>query len=310
MGPVGAGMDRRSFLATGGLALGAALAGCTGGPEDGTPGTGDTTTQPTDTGPPPASTDPPGTSPPPSTSRPPAEGLAVSDVTVGKSVRYESLMGSGGVLTDPDTQYVVASVRADTDLRETAFVLENGDRTWEPGLPDTHGARNNSVAGHEGAAISRSPVGEEGYLAFAVPSPLTPDAPRLRATGARTGVWPLPAAATDRLDAAAPAFALESLSVPATVAQGEPLTVDLTARNTTDTRGRFLAAIYWPTKRIADDDESTVLDREAAAGGTITASLTVGTEYTTDEAEAVTLAVDGHVSAERTVRVTDVSTPD
>ena len=79
--------------------------------------------------------------------------------------------------------------------------------------------------------------------------------------------------------------------------------VSLTVENTSETGGRFLAACYWPTERIADDDESTVVEREVAAGETVGIPVSIDTEYTARESGPVTLRVDGHVTAEREVRV-------
>ncbi|MFD1525742.1 hypothetical protein ACFR9S_05395, partial [Halolamina salina] len=91
--------------------------------------------------------------------------------------------------------------------------------------------------------------------------------------------WELPDDVRETLAASAPSFELDSLSVPDSVDRGETLEVELTATNTTETAGRFLAAAYWPT-RIADDDESHLIERSVDAGGTVTASLSIDTEYT------------------------------
>jgi hypothetical protein len=182
------------------------------------------------------------------------------------------------------------------------------DGSWDPGLPHTLGAINFSVAGHRGGPLGRA-FGRDGrsYLAFAVPSPLSATNPRIRFEGDGTE-WPLSARMRDRLAAPSPRFELRSLAVPESVSQGETLSVSLTATNVSDTDGRFLAAVYWPTNLIAADDESHVIERTAAADGDVTASLEIGTAYTGYEAGPVTLSVRGHVSARREVELRNAST--
>lgn len=251
---------------------------------------------------------------PPKHRDPPTDnGLAVEDIVVRKAVTYESTMGSGGVLAGDERQYVVAAVRGHQgqDLSESAFTFETDAESWAPGLPDTAGAINRSVAGHGGGPVGRALGGESAtsYLAFTVPSPLSASNPRIRFSGTDTQEWPLSSATRDRLAAPAARFELEALDVPADVSQGHQLSVTLTAKNTSKTDGRFLAAVYWPTKLIADDDESHIVEREVAAGDEVTASLEIDTQYTTARDEAVTLSVDGHVTGDREVQIRDASTP-
>ncbi|MBV0922638.1 hypothetical protein KTS45_00345 [Halomicroarcula limicola] len=221
---------------------------------------------------------------------------AVGDIVVRKSIRYESLMGSGGVLTAQSKQYVVASIEGPRDASTDGFTFETDSESWNPGLPDTVGSRNYMAAGIE-----------RPFLAFTLPSPLSASNPRIRRDGEDTE-WALPAGATETLAASSPRFKLDSVTVPESVSQGEPLSVSLSATNVAETDGRFLAAVYWPTKRIADDDESRVVERTVAAGESVSASLDVDTEYTTSEAETIPLRIRGHVTAERDVDVTDVPT--
>lgn len=295
-------MHRRTVLALCASGL-AGTAGClsTGAG----PGSGPGDDEATD-----GSTDAPAVSPSPDAT--PVDGVVVDDLAVRKAVAYESLMGSGGVLAAPDRQYVVASVRSGRSLEADAFAFETDADSWEPGLPDTTGAANYAVAGREGGLLGTAASdGTSGYLAFAVPSPLEASNPRIRLTERTAddlGPWPLSAAQRDRLAAPAPRFELESLSVPESVSQGEQLDVSLTARNVSGADGRFLAAVYWPTKLIADDDESRVVEGRAAAGETVSADLSLDTEYVAREPGPVPLTVEGHVRAERSVRVTDVST--
>jgi hypothetical protein len=149
-------------------------------------------------------------------------------------------------------------------------------------------------------------------LAFTVPSPLSAENPRIRFGGGpsrEAREWPVPAGERTRLAAPAARFELESLSVPASVSQGDPLSVSLSVTNVSETAGRFLAALYWPTDTIADDDESHVLERVVDAGETVSVTRDVDTGYTTYEPRTVTLELRGHVSADREVAVTNVSTP-
>ncbi|MFB6125799.1 MAG: hypothetical protein ABEJ79_00655 [Halolamina sp.] len=294
--------SRRRLLA----ALAAGLAGTAGcvsspgtDPADGTDGSTDST--PTTAHGSPASPTP--TSP--------ESGLAVESVVARKAVTYESVMGSGGVLTDPDTQYVVATVRTTASVEPAQFAFVAGDRAWEPGLPRTAGARNYVVAGHEGGPIGRSlSSGTRAFVAFAVPSPLSAPNPRIRfESGDATRTWSLPLAARETLPRPAPRFRLDSMSVPSEVSQGDPLPVEFAATNETDLAGRFLAAVYWPTKRIADDDESRRVVRSVGAGESTSVSLSVDTEYATGEPETLSLRLAGHVDAEREVRVIDAGTP-
>lgn len=294
-------MDRRRLLAV----CGAGLAGVAGCLSDSPLTTDDPTGSPTTT---PEGT-PGGDSDTSLTANDPVDGLTVEDVVVKEAVTYESTMGSGGVLAADDRQYVIAWVRADREVTPEQFVLLGDGRNWEAGLPDTAGAVNTAIAGRGGAPLGGT-LGtddQSSYVGFEVPSPLDDAEIRLGFEDDRdSGEWSLPESAVDRLRTAGPRFELESLSVPDEVSQGDPLSVSLTVTNVSETDGRFLAAVYWPTKRIADDDESRIVEREVAAGEEVTVDLGVDTAYTVGEAQSVTLWIDGHVSAERSVRVTNV----
>lgn len=281
-------MNRRRLLASCGTCL-AGLAGCL---SESPANTAETPNQ-TESPPSETTTDSP-------TERPSGTQTdttpSVGDIVVRKAIRYESTMGSGGVLTASETQYVVASIQGPQDASTDGFSLETDADSWDPGLPKTAGARNYSVAGIE-----------RPYLAFTLPSPLSASNPRIRRDGEDTE-WSLPDGATETLAASAPRFELDSLTVPESVSQGEQLSVSLSATNVAETDGRFLAAVYWPTKRIADDDESHVVERTVAAGESMSASLDIDTSYTTNEAESIPLRIRGHVTAERDIDVSDVST--
>jgi len=232
--------------------------------------------------------------------------VTVEDVVVRKAVTYESLMGSGGVLTERGRQYVVASVVSSRELTADAFTFEADDRSWSPGLPDTAGGLNFSVAGREGSRVGRATgAGDRSYVAFAVPSPLRTDRARIRYTGTGSVTVPLSDPVVAALAAPEPRFELVDLTVPESVGQAQTLDISLTARNVSDVDGRFLAAVYWPTNLIADDDESHRVVRRVAAGEETTGSLSLDTEYTVSEPGTVPLTVRGHVSTDRSVRVTD-----
>ncbi|RDI71302.1 hypothetical protein [Halopelagius longus] len=239
----------------------------------------------------------------------PVSGVVVDDAVVRKAVRYESMMGSGGVLAVEGRQYVVASVRPPDGLSQSDFTFRTDSDSWNPGLSDTVGAINRAVAGHEGSPVGKNFGGSDrSYLAFEVPSPLSASNPRIR-YDPDDSEWPLPTRMADRLEAPSPRFELVSLEVPESVSQGETLSVSLTARNVSETDGRFLAALYWPTNAIADDDESRVVEREVAAGEETTASVDIDTSYTAYEDGPVRLTIRGHVAARRDVEVRNASTP-
>lgn len=242
---------------------------------------------------------------------PPAgNDIAVSAIVVRKAVRYESTLGSGGVLAADGQQYVVATVRTDRDISPADFALETDANSWDPGLPDTAGGRNRSVAGHGGGPVGRSYGGDsDSYLAFAVPSPLSGSNPRIRYTGDDKDEWPIPDRQRARLGADGARFELRDLSVPESVSEGEPLDVSMTARNVSETDGRFLAAVYWPTREVADDDESHVVENRAEPGRELTVSVSIDTSHTTRETDDVRLSVRGHVSAERDLEVRTDATP-
>lgn len=235
--------------------------------------------------------------------RQPSVDVTVENVGVKKAVTYESLMGSGGVLTAEGRQYVVASVSASDEVSPSDFTFQAGDDAWKPGLPDTAGGTNRSVAGREGRPLDHPHSPEGAVLAFDLPSPLSASDPLIRYSGSDPGTWPLDDGAAARLEAPEPCFELASLEVPSEVQQGEPLEVSMSVRNVSGTDGRFLASVYWPTHGIADDDESHVVEREVSASEEVTISRSIDTRYTVLEDGRVTLRVDGHVGARREVAV-------
>lgn len=294
---------RRQFIA-GSLGVAAALA--TAGCIDDSPGTGTKSDTQSPTNSPSGSPSETETPPPESAERSVGDAtVAVTDIVAEKAVSYESLMGPGGVVAPEGRQFVVASVRSDAELEMGQFSLDAAGKSWAAVDPGDEGARNYSVADHEGGVVGEPAASGDGskrYVAFELDSPLSAEDPRIvLERGGETTEWSLPDAARETLAAPSPSFELDSLSVPDSVQQGEPLNVELTATNTSDTAGRFLAAVYWPTRLIADDDESHLFESSVAAGESTTASLSLDTEYTTDMNRTVTLRVEGHVDAEREV---------
>lgn len=309
--------NRRRFL---GLSAGlvAGLAGCV---SDG-PGTGDAISpmDSTDTGP--AGTDPTDTDGKPTDGSetptdPPSDAkrtvgdatVAVTDVVARKAVTYASIMGSGGVVVRPGTQFVVASVHSEAELTMESFSFVANGEEWTASMPGDHGAVNAAVEGHRGAPVgTQFGIGPE-VVVFELPSPLDPDEPRIRCErDGESAEWSLPDEATAALPAPAPAFELDSLEAPDSVEQGETMAVTLSATSVSDTDGRFLAALYWPTDLIADDDESRIVEADVAAGESVTESVEIDTGYTTSEDGPVELRVEGHVEASTAVRVTGAGT--
>lgn len=302
--------SRRAYLA-GVTTLLSGTAGCTN--------RGGSTPTPTGTPPDSNGTDPKGS--PSTTPTAPGEEarrsvggdtVAVTDIVARKAVTYQSTMGSGGVLAADGRQYVVATVHTDAELTLESFSLQAGGDSWTAGLPDTRGAMNYAVEGHKSGEVG-SPISRDdpSFVAFEIPSPLEAESAAIHLEhGGDSAAWSLEDDAVETLAAQAPSFELDSLSAPDSVTQGEEMEVELTATNTSETSGRFLAAVYWPTQLIEDDDESHLVETTVDAGATTTQSLTIDTAYTTNEDGPITLDVAGHVNAETEIQVTEAGTPD
>lgn len=233
--------------------------------------------------------------------------ITVSDIVVQKAVIYESVMGSGGVLTANGDQYVVATVSSNRDINPSEFVIRADDQSWQSGLPETRGAVNTRVADHGGGPVgSDVSPGAPSFLAFTVSSPLPVSDAHIEYVPTEQ-TWSLPASERDILAASAPHFELKSFDAPDTVTRGNPLSVSITVQNISEISGRFLAAIYWPT-RTADDDESTLLNRRISAGETTTFEVDIGTGNTPSTDGPVNLVVDGHITATRDITVTSSET--
>lgn len=236
--------------------------------------------------------------------------VAVEDVGVRKAIVYESMSTGDGhdrILAEEGRQYVVAAVRGNVARSSSDFALTADGRAWKPGLTGTGGGTNWAVAGREGGPVGDPIDDDRAFLAFEVPSPLSASTPRIRLSDG-DAEWLLSDDARERLASSGPRFELDALEVPDAVSYGDPLAVSLTVTNVSETDGRFLAAIRWPTT-AADDDEFHVVERsDVAAGDAATTATEIETEYTVDEAGPVTLRVSGHVTADREVQVRDVPT--
>ncbi len=179
--------------------------------------------------------------------------------------------------------------------------MEAGEASSSPGVGDRSVHAESVVAGRSGGLVTDT-GDPNGFLPFAVPAPLDAPNPRM-ATGDGATVWWADEPARERLATPSPQFALETLDVPDSVTQPTNLDLSLTVSNERDVDGRFLAAVNWPTRGIADDDETTVLERSVAAGATESFSLSLDTEYAVTETDTLSLTVSGCVEAERTVEV-------
>lgn len=298
--------NRRELLAAIG-AMSAGLAGCLG---ENPGGTGDEST--------PAPTDATDESPPDTTTMDSSFSLpdssvrsvgdvrvAVADPTVENAVTYASIMGSGGVLYSEGKQFVVAAaqsqrgktVDAKGDPWYDAFELVvDGEAYPTVEIEDrTTGAYTASLAsrGDVRYGAPYATASAVGWLAFEPPSPLDASEAAIRCRyGGETVEWALSDETVAKLARPAPTFELESFD--ATVGDAS---VDLSsvANNVTENDGRFLAAVYWPTTGIADDDEATIIERSVGAGERIEWSGTFETEYTEGEVGA---RLDGMVTDE------------
>lgn len=247
-------------------------------------------------------------SPEPETEAPIAD-IVVEDIVVRKAVSYQYRLGSSGLYTGEDTQYVVATVRSLEDPDEFSFTFETGEKSFDPGLPTDWGPPTLSVANQGDTPVwgrRARPREEPKYVAFTVPSPFDATDARIRVTGEETKEWQLPWEERKRLDAPTPRFELDSIDVPNEIRVGTPLRVELTATNVSKTEGRFLAAAFWPTK-IYDDIESHIFERVVGPGQTVTVARDIPTEYTDDDEGQATLSVEGYVEAETTVRVLEAT---
>lgn len=240
-----------------------------------------------------------------------ATTVRLAGAVAREGVRYTSLMGSSGVLTPDDGQFVVAEAASSTDGEpfdaapapplDAFSLVVDGDRFPAldvDGDDRTHGAINVSVAGRGEVQYGTLGFqGATGYVVFEVPSPLDARAATVecRYDGERA-TWSLPGDVPATLRAPRPSFALESFA--ATVREGPAVDLSLLARNTTDVAGRFLAAVYWPTPLIADDDDSMLVDERVAGGERVRWSTTVSGGYRLrSNGRPVTARVEGAVAA-------------
>lgn len=291
--------SRRGYLAS--MSLGVAgLAGCLFGTDEPSGGTADDTTTTDDrtdrTTEPSGSTDEPTTDDPTTTDT----RVTVTDPIVRKAVTYYRWPASTRILAPANEQFVVATVEGPEETDPPGFALEADGEVFSPGVAVDSGY-GAEFAGRGGGSVVENDHAA-GYLAFRVPSPLDADDARI-VRDDDGPMTPLPDAAMATLARPGPEFERDALDVPASVERPTPVDVTLTVTNVADVDGRFLAGVHWPTEGIADDDETTVLERDVAAGETTSFSLSLQTGHAVGETSEHPLTVEGSVSADRTVEV-------
>jgi hypothetical protein len=226
--------------------------------------------------------------------------VTVTNPVVRKRVTHYSWPGSTAVLAPDDEQFVVASVVGPEDAAPPDFTLETGDEVFSPGVA-VAGRYDATLAGRTGGSVLQNEHAS-GYLAFRVPSPLDVDEARIVCDDGAAAT-PLPDDDLATLARPAAAFELDTLDLLDTVEHPEQVDVSLSVTNVADVDGRFLAGVNWPTE-IADDDETTLLERTVAAGHTTSFSLSLKTGSTPTETTEHPLTIEGSVSTERTVEIT------
>jgi hypothetical protein len=240
--------------------------------------------------------------------------VAVTNLIARKVIAYDSLLGSGGVLARPDRQFVVATVRSASGSEfdaagppeYDAFSLVADSETFPAVTVEerTAGGTTASLAGRGDRGYGTIDTGgwPTGWIAFEPPSPLETGNAAIRCQhGNETATWSLPDSVVETLARTGPSFELQSFSAER---NGPEVELSLVATNVADVDGEFLAAVYWPTTAIADDDESIIVRREVAAGDRVEWSKTVSTGATGGgEDGTVTARVDGVVTGEAAVAV-------
>jgi hypothetical protein len=240
--------------------------------------------------------------------------VAVSNPVARKAVAYDSIMGSAGVLAGPDRQFVVAAVRSASNGEFDAaappaydgFSLVVDGETYPSTTIEerTTGAFTTSLAGRGEVRYGASrPIGNgTSWVVFEPPSPIEIEEGAIRCRhNDETATWSLPDDVVETLMSPGPSFELRTFSAER---NGSEVELSLVAANVADVDGAFLAAVYWPTTGIADDDESIVVRREVAADDRVEWSKIVSTSATGGgEDGTVTARVDGVVTGEATVAV-------
>ncbi|WP_224268204.1 hypothetical protein [Haloprofundus salinisoli] len=249
--------------------------------------------------------------------------IAVANPAVRKAAVYESIMGSGGVLAPTDRQFVVAAVQhrervnpdVPTEPPYDAFELVVDGET-HPAVEieeRTTGAYTTSFADRGRFRYDGPPIPKPrtvGWVAFEPPSPLDADEATIRCRhDGDAAEWSLPGDAVTELGRRAPTFELRSFEAEVGSA-GLNVELSLVVENTSDVDGEFLAAVYWPTTGIADDDESTIVRENVDPTGRVEWTQRFSTEYSGDANGQATASVDGMVSASETVDLdTESTTP-
>ncbi|WP_435155096.1 hypothetical protein [Haladaptatus sp. DFWS20] len=114
--------------------------------------------------------------------------------------------------------------------------------------------------------------------------------------------WSLSDGQVATLARPAPTFEMRSFEATVRTASVE---LSLVAENVSEVDGQFLSAVYWPTTRTADDDESTIVARSVAAGDRVEWTKSFGMKYSGGEDGKVGARIEGVVSGERTVDIGD-----
>lgn len=227
----------------------------------------------------------------------PKETISIERISVRKS-KIDDPLGfrSSSVVTNPNKQHVTVQYRVKPSVTEEAdklsdkFVFVTDQQLWEPEY-----SNDDFQDPDEGRLVT-----------FTIPSPLSASNPRIQYPPADLK-WALPAEKQAALAASEPHFELEKLEAPTTITPGDPLPVSVTVTNTSDVDGRFLAGVHWPTQ-VTDDDETTIIEHEVSASSTFTESLNVNKWGPPYKADTVTLEINGHISAERTIDIQRKST--
>lgn len=247
--------------------------------------------------------------------------ISVANVVSRKAVAYESIMGSGGVIAKPNTQYIIATVRSGTDSSSDAvgpppydaFDIVTKNKTFPAVNIEgvTKGAVTTSLAGrgdirYDAPEAQYMTDGRSGWVVFELPSPLIGESPVIRCRyKGETATWPLSEETILALRQPAPTFELRSFT--SSPSGDKAVELSLTVENITDVGGEFLAAIYWPTS-ITDDDESHLIRKSVSPNSRFTWSKTMSTTYATKSENTVIATVEGAVSGTTTVSLPGVTT--
>jgi hypothetical protein len=236
--------------------------------------------------------------------------VAVADPTVRKAVAYRSVMGSGAYSCPTTANSSLQPSRVEPESRRRgrrAAVRRLRTRRRRRGVPRRRSRRPNGGSLHHVARRVRSDSvrrslrgGSHGRL------------DNLRTDVAARREWNRDSVSARRRNRRVVTLRRANLKarsagsrVRTPVVRGDGGRSErrclLRRRKRLRGEGRFLAAVYWPTAGIADDDESTIVDRSVAAGDRIEWTKTFDTEYAAGADGTVTASVEGVVSGETKV---------